>query len=106
MKEMWLCHVNCSSSRSPRNFICSESVGVPVRLIIVLFSTNAFSGILGIFVEELNTEYFVLDTFSDNLDTFSDNFWCIAIYVFVLRSEGLRHSRRPSSFLCYHGDML
>ena len=67
MKEIWLCHVNFSSSRSPRNFICSESVGVPVRLIVVLFSTNAFSGILGIFGEELNTEYFVLDTFSDNL---------------------------------------
>ena len=69
MKEMWLCHVHFSSSRSPRNFICSESVGVPVRLIVVLFSTNAFSGILGIFGEELNTEYmyFVLDTFSDNL---------------------------------------
>ena len=63
MKEIWLCHANFSSSRSPRNFICSESVGVPVRLIVVLFSTNAFSGILGIFGEELNTEYFVLDTF-------------------------------------------
>ena len=47
------------------NVTCSESVGV--RLIIVLFSTNAFSRILGIFGEELNTEYFVLDTFSDNL---------------------------------------
>ena len=40
---------------------------VPVRLIIVLFSTNPFSGILGIFGEELITDYFVLDTFSDNL---------------------------------------
>ena len=40
------------------NVTCSESV---------LFSTHAFSRIFGIFGEELNTEYFVLDTFSDNL---------------------------------------
>ena len=33
----------------------------------ILFSTNSFSGIPGIFGDELNTEYFVLDTFSENL---------------------------------------
>ena len=72
-----ICHANFSSSRSPKNFICSKSVGVPVRLILVLFSTNAFSGISGIFGDELNTE----SLFWIQLATIR---WCIAMCVLVL----------------------
>ena len=54
-----LCHVMYLSSRYPMNFICSESLGVSVRLIIVLFSTNEFSVISGIFGDELNTTFIV-----------------------------------------------